>query len=413
MPSPPPRATCILSAALTTILAAACSPDAPAAPGDLVTVFDSAGVRYVDLGPAPMGLAERRILAGQPDLVIRSREDDAASLLSDVRDVEVLPEGRVAVVNGGSNEILVFDSAGEHVATWGGTGNGPGEFRRLEWLASFPPDSLAAGDIGMRRVTILEADGRYVRSIGGISAIDPASSPAPPSPMGLVADGSVIAAHFESPAPVAGTVRPAVEIVAIHLAGGTGHRIGTWPGEELALFEQDGRLQVTQPPFGRRLHIAPARGGVWIADDDGWEMRKYSAQGDLRMVVRSSASPAVVSGQLLEAWIGERYRYASQVPSLEDLKKDQRQIAGHTATPSFGMIRAMTDGGVAVGEFGLGTASPRAWIAVEPNGAVTTIELPAGFDVKRWGPDWIVGVVRDALDREEVHRYRVGAVPAD
>ena len=388
---------------------AACEPPSTSA---TITVFDSAGVRFVDLGPAPLDLAERRVLVGEPDLVIRSREEDDDAVFSNVRDVEVLSRGRVAVVNGSGNDILVFDSAGGRVATWGGTGNGPGEFWRLEWLSFISPDSLAAADIGLRRITILDADGQFVRSFGGASAIDPASDPVPPRPMGLLADGSMIAAFFESPPPVEGTARPAVEIVAIPLAEDTVHAVGTWPGEELALFPEDGRLQVTQPPFGRRLHIAPARDGVWIADDAGWEMRKYSAQGDLRMVVRSSASPAAVSDQLLEAWIAERYRYAAQVPTLEDLKRDQRRIAGHTTTPSFGMILAMSDGGVAVGAFGLDAASPRAWITVDPNGTVTALELPAGLDVKRWGPDWVVGVVRDALDREEIHLYRVDSLPA-
>lgn len=190
-------------------------------------------------------------------------------------------------------------------------------------------------------------------------------------------------------------------------AGAAVHLIGTWPGEELTIFEEDGLLEVTQPPFGRRLHIAPTPAGVWIADDDQWELRQYSAQGDLRMVVRSSATPAVVTDRLLEEFIAERYRYAGQVPTVEDLKQDQREILRHTTTPGLGMIQGMTDGGVAVGEFKLGEASPRGWITVDPNGIVTAIELPTGLDVKRWGPDWIVGVVRDALDREAIHRYRI------
>ena len=406
MPPVRRRIPSVLGLTLTATLTIACT-DGASTPGDLPTVFDSAGVRVVDLGPAPLGLVERRSLAGEPDLVIRSSEDDPASVFADVRDVEVLPQGRVAVVNGSDNGILLFDSAGEHVDTWGGFGAGPGEFRYLEWLASLPPDSLAAGDRGLRRVTILEANGRYVRSIGGASAVDPASNPVPPLPMGLLADGSVVAAFFESVAPVAGTARPAVDIVAIPPVGDTVHPVGRWPGEELALFEEDGAMQVTQLPFGRRLHVAPAPDGVWIADDDRWEMRKYSPQGELRMVVRSSASPAAVSDELLEAWISERYRFAGQVRNLEDLKEDQRQIAGHTTTPSFGMVLGMSDGGLAVGEFGLDTASPRAWITVDPDGTVTEIELPAGLAVKRWGPDWVIGIVRDELDREEIHRYRI------
>ena len=171
-------------------------------------VVDSVGVRVVDLGAAPLDLAEHRTLAAEPDLVIGSGEDDRAHVFSDVRDVEVLPSGRVAVVNGSGNDILVFDAAGRHVDTWGGRGDGPGEFRYLEWLALLPPDSLASGDGGLRRVTIFDAAGRYVRNSATAVAVDPVSHPIPPRPMGLLADGSVIAASFEQPEPVEGTARP-------------------------------------------------------------------------------------------------------------------------------------------------------------------------------------------------------------
>ncbi len=406
-PAPAPGAICTL-----TLLAAACGPDAAPPPGGNAIVTDSAGVRVVDLGGAPLDLVARRVVAPEPDLVIRS-SDDASSVLFDVRDVEVLPQGHVAVANGSGNEILVFDAAGAQVAAWGGTGDGPGEFRRLDWLAALPPDTLAVGDGGLRRVTILDAGGRYIRSFGTADAVDPASSPVPARPMGLLADGSMIGAVFSRPAAAEGTARPEVEIVALQPGAGSVDPIGTWPGEEVALFRQDGLLEVTQPPFGRRIHIAPAPDGVWIADDDRWEARKYSVGGALSMVVRSSVGPGTVTDELLEAWIGERYRYAVDVPTLEELKEDQREIARHTTTPSFGGIVGTVDGGVAVGGFGVGTASPRMWITVDPDGTAAAIELPAGLDVKRWGPDWVLGVVRDPLDREEIHRYRIlaGAAP--
>ncbi len=372
-----------------------------------VSVFDSAGVRVVDLGSASPGLVEHRILAAEPDLFIGSGEDDGAAALSEVRDVEVLSHDRVAVINGSGNDILVFDDAGRHIDGWGGRGDGPGEFRYPDWLAVLPPDSLAVGDIGLRRVAIFDAAGRHVRNSATTSAADPVSRPIPPRPMGLLADGSIIAASFEQPEPVEGSARPSVEIVTIPAARAGVHHLGTWPGDELALFEEDGLLEITQPPFGRRLHIAPAPDGVWIADDDRWEVRKYSAQGDLRMVVRAAARPAAVTDELLDELIAEKYRYAAQVPRLEDLKQDQRRIARHATTPSLGMIVGKTDGGVAIGEFQSGPATPRVWIAVDPNGIVNTIALPPRLDVKRWGPDWVIGVVRDALDREEVHRYRI------
>ena len=375
---------CLWAFGSALVLTAACAMDTPAPPMTVV-VADSAGVRVVDLGDASLDAVDSREVASEPDLVIRSSEDDVFSVLADVWDVEVLPEGRIAAVNGRGNEILVFNLSGERVATWRGTGSGPGEFRQLEWLAHLPPDTLAAGDGGLRRVTILDAAGRYVRNFRMADAANPSSNPIPPRPMGLLADGSMIGAIFSQPDPVEGTARPSVEIAMIPPTGGSVHAIGVWPGPELAIFQQDGRLEVAQPPFGRRLHIASVPDGVWIGDDDRWEARKYSARGDLRMLVRSSASPKTVTEELLEAWIDERYRYAVQGPALEELKQDQRAIAQHKTTPSFDKIVGMTDGGVAVGEFGLDTASARRWITVDPSGTVATIALPAGFDVNAVG----------------------------
>lgn len=161
------------------LVATGCEPPAslPA-----VSVVDSAGVRIVDLGPVPRDLAKHRILAAEPDLVIRSDEDNSASVFSDVRDVAVLSGGRVAVVNGSGNDILVFDAAGRHIDTWGGSGDGPGEFRYLEWLAFLSPDSLAAGDGGLRRVTVFDAVLCRILSVLGraASSCHPTSTWPPP-----------------------------------------------------------------------------------------------------------------------------------------------------------------------------------------------------------------------------------------
>lgn len=374
-----------------------------------VAVFDSAGVRVIDLGADFEDHVKRRQLASEPDLIIRFGEDDPAAVVSRVVDVELLSRDRIAVANPGGNEILVFDSAGHHVGTWGGTGGGPGEFGRLEWLASRPPDSVAAGDARRRRVTMFDANGELVRSFATASAIAGSSRSIPPRPLGLLEDGSIVSALFEPVATGAeGRVRPEVEVLAIPPTGDGVDLVGAWPGDELTLFLQDGLLQVVAPPFGRRLHISVGIDKVWIGDDADWEVRGYSADAHLRTVVRSSASPKLVTDDLLEQRIAAKYEgRVSEGPALEELKRDQRKIAHHTTMPSFGMVVGMADAGVAIGEYQPGTASSRAWLMVDPSGEVTTMNLPAALDVKRLGPAWVIGVVRDELDREEIHRYPI------
>ena len=231
--------------------------ESPSGPKGL-TVTDSAGVRIMELGPDLDGVAERRVLADEPDWVIRSREDDPSFVVSKVMDVELL------------------------------------SLRRLAWLAFKPPDSLGVGDFGLRRVTVFDVNGQFVRSFETASTATRSSITGPPRPIGLLSDGSVVTAAFESAAPVEGSQRPGVEVAVIPPSGDGADVVGTWPGDELSLFLDDGRLQVVAPPFGRRLHIAPSPDGVWLGDDDLWEIRDYSAGGHLRAVVRSTASPRAV-----------------------------------------------------------------------------------------------------------------------
>ena len=243
--------------------------ESPSGPQGL-TVTDSAGVRIIELGPDLDGIAERRVLADEPDWVIRSREDDPSFVVSKVVDVELLSQGRIAIADEVGNEVLVFDSAGRHVATWGGAGDGPGEFRRLGWLASKPPDSLGVGDFRLLRVTVLDANGRFVRNVETASTIVRSAGTVPARPIGLLSDGSVVTAAYESAAPVEGSQRPGVEVAVIPPSGDGADVVGTWPGGELSPFLEDGLLQMAAPPFGRHLHIANSPDGVWLADDDHW-----------------------------------------------------------------------------------------------------------------------------------------------
>ena len=384
--------------------------ESPLGPQGL-TVTDSAGVRIIELGPDPDGVAERRVVADEPDWVIRSREDDPSFVVSKVTDVELLSQGRIAIADEVGDEIFVFDSEGRYVTTWGGAGDGPGEFRWLGWLAAKPPDSLGVGDFRLFRVTVLDANGRFVRNVETASGLVRSAGTVPARPIGLLSDGSLVTAVFQSAAPIEGSQRPEVEVAVIPPSGEGAEVVGTWLGDELSPFLDDGLLQMVAPPFGRRLHIATSADGVWLGDDDRWEIHQYSARGYLRTVVRSTVNPTVVTDRLLEERLAEKYRHVSPSPFLERLKADQRGIAGNSTTPSFGSMLSTVSGGVAIGEYQAGRAPTRTWVVVDSVGGVTTIDLPGALEVKRWGPDWVIGVVSDELGRDEVRRYRIlGAV---
>ena len=118
------------------VLPAACESPEEATPYGLrVTVEDSAGVTIVTNDPpAPDSRLQWRFGA-QPSLSIGSVDSGEADQLFRVTDATRLPDGRIVIANSGSNELRVFNADGSHAGTWGGRGEGPGEF------TSYQPDS--------------------------------------------------------------------------------------------------------------------------------------------------------------------------------------------------------------------------------------------------------------------------------
>jgi hypothetical protein len=126
------------------------------------TVRDSAGVRVV-LYAASARPAQRWSLDPKPLLEIGGADARGVTEFTEIRGVVRLSDGRVAVANGATNEIRIFDSTGAFQGTAGRAGSGPGEFRRLLRLFRF--GEYLAGVDGDTRVQVFSAEGRLVRSL--------------------------------------------------------------------------------------------------------------------------------------------------------------------------------------------------------------------------------------------------------
>lgn len=72
--------------------------------------------------------------------------DDAESPPSDARDVAVLNEGSVAVLDFGRQEVRVFTATGTPIRTIGRKGKGPGEFDLANGLAALADGGLVVFD---------------------------------------------------------------------------------------------------------------------------------------------------------------------------------------------------------------------------------------------------------------------------
>ena len=81
--------------------------------------------------PPPDGSRLGWRIGPQPEVSIGEVMGDEPYLLTGASDAIRLSDGRIVVVNRFTRELRVFDEAGIHLDTWGGTGEGPGEFTPL------------------------------------------------------------------------------------------------------------------------------------------------------------------------------------------------------------------------------------------------------------------------------------------
>lgn len=136
-----------LGIALLTICWAGCiDREGDAGAGIAWTEWDSAGVIIVDNEPPAPESRLAWSIGSQPTIAIGSVDSGEADQFFRVTDATRLSDGRIVIANTGSNELRVFNPDGTHAGTWGGMGEGPGEFTSYSPTAmvSWSGDSVAA-----------------------------------------------------------------------------------------------------------------------------------------------------------------------------------------------------------------------------------------------------------------------------
>ena len=145
--------------ALLVLACAGCTRDAPVASA---VGRDSAGVRiveHVSFDALPM-----RSAAEPPEVAIGMALGDEGQQ-HQVRAGAVLSDGRIVVLDSGSSELRYYDDEGALVATQGGSGDRPGEYRAPLFMFAMPGDSLLVWDVELRRATVVAPDASTVRII--------------------------------------------------------------------------------------------------------------------------------------------------------------------------------------------------------------------------------------------------------
>jgi len=418
--------------ALVCVLAsAACTADDVPGNRARFSRFDSAGIEVVENVRPAWTEATRWRVEPDPAWVIRTPDEDPdpAFTLFRVNDIVRLSDGRLVVENQGTDELLVFDASGAHIATWGGTGDGPGEFRRMERLFLCPGDTLLVQEY--HRATRLDSSGLTADVVPRrnelVQGLDRSTG------MGIVYHG--VTANCEAalwgwyPKPVMresprGTLWQRHKLVWVPYDGRTVDTFGDDFVRNELMRETEFEL-----PFALTPDWATDGVSVFYGLGDIPEIEVLGRDGEVHRLIRWPASPRAITPADWEEYDRGFDWLVSENPSWPEERRIRADQLPYNSMPVFALgyyghgdlvpgVRVDADGHLWVRQYEpaslrhrisrfRGIASQRWWV-FDPGGRwLGEIRTPENLSIRWIGDGWIVGVSRDDFHVEDIRAYRI------
>lgn len=392
------------------VTTSACTSEPPPTPP---TVRDSAGVRIVEHGPSPDGLATWS-LAELPEAIIGSlAEEDLAHQFTQIRGAVRLSDGRIVVGDWDSREARYFDREGHHLLTVGGRGEGPGEIRNLYNIDRVRGDTLV--------IDGWPIGSRYWFDERGVFVRHQALGPWFPGMLGrTLPDGSMILDTYEF-----GSYGNTLETWAangpdedIRLAGVVelvsrdGSRVDTLAPILGEWFHKTGRLGVNFAmhalPFTPVGLVAWSTDHVFIGHTERPEVRVYSLSGSLVRLIRWSAETVAVTRDDRRPFEDEVMSVVRR-PAIEpSYRRWLSEISYPDVKPSFAAMISDEEGFLWVRASTPADADAATWTVFGPDGLATaTLSMPARFEVFDVDATHVLVAWKDDLDVEYVSSYEV------
>jgi len=363
----------------------ACSPDTkPAA-----MVRDSAGIRIVESRDTA---AHLWTLEPVPAVDIGGDADDTLQALYEVGGATRLPDGRIVMTDGGTRQLRIYSASGEHLTAAGRLGEGPGEFRSVGRPFRFPPDSVLVHDNTLRRSTVFDGNGRFVREFRlqqpGSDAVSPV----------LLLDSTEILARpgftFAANTPT-GVYREEVPYLRFRMDGTFVDSVGRFPAAEMFVFSEGGNAFAGSLPFGRKPGIAATSDGFVFSSADRLEVARYDRGGRLLALFR-------VPDRVRPFTAEEKQRFrAAAVAGAEETERAFFERL-FTVLPMPESLPACTglivdsSGRIWVRGFAWEDDETVRWTVFTPEGTLeAAVVMPARFEVQEIGADWVLGIWRD------------------
>ena len=378
-------------------------PGAVTAQGLATQQHDSAGIRIVENARPAEGSRLGWRIGPRPEVSIGEVMGDEPYLLTGASDATRLSDGRIVVVNRFTRELRVFDEAGIHLDTWGGTGEGPGEFTPLTifHIAPLAGDSVIVWGIWHDPLmTVFDPAGNFERRLrprrsqpgvaGGLIAV------------AVARDGSILAGPNRI-----STIAHSVTVELWDAQGELRAPLGTHPGVERYRVGERGTGSVV---FGRSLMLEPWGDVIVVSPTTRYEIKAFARDGSLARIVRCDHALRTPTTAHVERYIEEAVSRIPVAESQASASARRRYQSAPVAEylPAFASVMADALHHLWVEEFEPpGEEQPGVlWTIFDPGGRVLGfVETPEDLEIYEIGEDYILGRTRDELDVEYVQLW--------
>ena len=381
--------------------------DAPAA-----VVRDSAGIAIVE-STAPASDAAAPRLAAGPALVIGDDATDATQQLFQVQGARRLGDGSVVVADGGSSQLRFYGANGVLRRAAGGQGGGPGEFTALTWLDVGVGDTVIAYDGRARRFTVLDDTGAVVRVFAPAQTAD---APVFPRPVGLLADGAVVATRSTSslggpPRTMSMQVRDTVAFVIVGRDGAVREMPARVPAAERFIRASPQSIEIVTPPFAHVLATAARGDRIYAASGDRYEIAVRDTSGALVRLLRIPGVERPVTPADVDAHI-ERVTAAADPAVRQQRAAALRELAAPPRMPAVSRLVVDDEGRLWAMDFLAPRDTVATWRVFDGEGRwQATVAVPRALTIHAVGDGHATGVYRDDEGVEQVRVYAIAGSP--
>lgn len=351
----------------------------------LIVQRDSAGIEIIEAVRPLWGDSSRWSIDPNPvvDLTLSGSSPDHEFYRA--RSMKQRPDGSLMIADLASQEVRVFSADGEFLESFGGSGDGPGEFRGLYVIENAGDTLLAMDSDG--RVTVVAPELTVVRTFNiapltlDLHYVD--GGAILPEPRALVLPQAGLAGRIRRPDP----------LVLFDLEGEQIDSIGETRGPELYV-----SVMTVGVFFGKSSHVATMGRRIFLGSNDTMQVDELDVFGNLVRILRIPDYPLALSNAQIAA---ERDFFLDRSPPGSPFRQGFEDAPASDTRPAYTDIVVDPSGAVWL-QLHRGDSEqdkPQEWLVLDADGTwLGNVGIPDRFTVSDITMDAVLGIWRDELD---------------